>query len=338
LKKITKTDKIMAMNTIELFGFTWKNEIQNSLFHRVNVLTNDQIGQVAFTLNCLQCIKFDIEWKEENYYKLLSLIHEKTICGKPYFIYKKEDKNTLENLGSEVYKYTPVENINVLRDFPKNIIELQRRSLLMLYRQYPRYGDDIKNPSHFDFFSKDYYDFVFLLDAMRRKFWIDFEIKEKPNGLLDFSKPISIAEEGWIEIEKNLEMNYTKQVFVAMWFKKDMDKAAQKIKEAITACGLEAMRIDRKEHNNEISGEILSEIMNSRIIIADVTGQRNGVYFEAGFALGHQKSVIWTCKKDDLENVHFDTRQYNHVVWENEDDLYTKLRDRILATLAIESK
>jgi nucleoside 2-deoxyribosyltransferase len=146
-----------------------------------------------------------------------------------------------------------------------------------------------------------------------------------------------IAENGWFEIEKNLEMNYSKQVFVAMWFDKSLDKATLKIEEAIKDCGLKVMRIDRKEHNNEISGEILHEIMNSRIVIADVTGQRNGVYFEAGFALGHQKSVIWSCRSDDLKNVHFDTRQYNHIVWENEDDLYTKLKDRILATLAIES-
>jgi len=35
-----------------------------------------------------------------------------------------------------------------------------------------------------------------------------------------------------------------------------------------------------------------------RFIVADFTGQRGGVYFEAGYALGLRKPVIWTCKRD----------------------------------------
>jgi nucleoside 2-deoxyribosyltransferase len=173
---------------------------------------------------------------------------------------------------------------------------------------------------------------------MGKKNWIDVKLSEFGNGTFDINSPLLITEEGWIEIEKNIESNYSQQVFVAMWFGKEMDNAAKMIEEAVNACGLRIMRIDRKEHNNEISGEILLEIINSRLVIADVTGQRNGVYFEAGFALGHQKSVIWSCKSDDIKNVHFDTRQYNHIFWENEDELYFKLKDRILATLAIENK
>jgi hypothetical protein len=53
--------------------------------------------------------------------------------------------------------------------------------------------------------------------------------------------------------------------------------------------------------------------------------------------MGHQKTVIWSCKEDDLIKVHFDTRQYNHVLWNNETELYTKMKNRLLATLAIEA-
>ena len=326
------------MSTVEVFDFKWNNENLSPLFININVLTNNQIGKVAITLNCLQTIEIDNVWKEEDYYKILSLIHEKTILGKPYFIYKKEDKEILEKLGEELIKYTAIERNDVLLDFPKNIIELQRRSLFMLYKQSPNYGDDVGDVISYDFFARNYSDYLFVLETMLHKNWIDVKIRKGGDGTFIYSKPFLIAEYGWFEIEKELEMNYTKQVFVAMWFDKTMDKAAKKIADAIEACELEVMRIDRKEHNNEISGEILFEIMNSRIIIADVTGQRNGVYFEAGFALGHKKSVIWLCRKDDLNNIHFDTRQYNHIIWENEDELYIKLKDRILATLAIEDK
>jgi nucleoside 2-deoxyribosyltransferase len=177
-----------------------------------------------------------------------------------------------------------------------------------------------------------------VLEKKKKKNWIDVQIQRRGGGTFAIGGLFLITQDGWFEIEKELEMSYSKQVFFAMWFDKSMDKAAKMIEEAIKDCGLKVMRIDRKEHNNEIAGEILLEIMNSRIVIADVTGQRNGVYFEAGFALGHQKSVIWSCQSDDLKNVHFDTRQYNHVLWNNEDELYTKLKDRILATLAIEGR
>jgi len=63
------------------------------------------------------------------------------------------------------------------------------------------------------------------------------------------------------------------------------------------------------------------------------TGQRGGVYFEAGFALGLGKPVIWTCRSDDMEKLHFDTRQYNHVTWNTPIELKDKLVNRILATL-----
>ena len=56
---------------------------------------------------------------------------------------------------------------------------------------------------------------------------------------------------------------------------------------------------------------------------------RGGVYFEAGFALGLSIPVIWTCREDMIKHVHFDTRQFNHIVWTDADDLFTKLKNRI---------
>jgi hypothetical protein len=64
-----------------------------------------------------------------------------------------------------------------------------------------------------------------------------------------------------------------------------------------------------------------------------VTLQRSGVYFEAGFALGLPRTVIWTWRDDALKNVHFDTRQYSHVVWTEPTDLRTKLASSIKATV-----
>jgi hypothetical protein len=49
--------------------------------------------------------------------------------------------------------------------------------------------------------------------------------------------------------------------------------------------------------------------------------------------MGLGMPVIWTCREDDVDNLHFDTRQYNHIVWAEPADLKEKLALRIEATL-----
>jgi len=148
------------------------------------------------------------------------------------------------------------------------------------------------------------------------------------------------------------------QAFVAMWFNDAVKEAYEKgIEPAIRDAGFDSMRIDGKETNNKIDDEIIAEIRKSKFVIADFTSgfikdadvsdedaikgaqqnkllARGGVYYEAGFAQGLGIPVIWTCHADCINHVHFDTRQYNHIVWKTPDELYTKLKHRIEATIA----
>lgn len=68
-------------------------------------------------------------------------------------------------------------------------------------------------------------------------------------------------------------------------------------------------------------------------MVAEPLIARGGVYYEAGLAQGLGIPVIWTCHQDCIAHVHFDTRQYNHIVWISPDDLKTKLINRIGATI-----
>lgn len=126
------------------------------------------------------------------------------------------------------------------------------------------------------------------------------------------------------------------QAFVAMWFDPSMDDAySQGIQPAIEEAGYKALRIDQKLHNNKIDDEIIAEIRRSKFLIADFTqgedGARGGVYYEAGFAHGLGLKVIFTCREDAIEEVHFDTNHYNHVVWATPVELHKGVKDRILA-------
>lgn len=124
--------------------------------------------------------------------------------------------------------------------------------------------------------------------------------------------------------------------FCAMWFNENVLPIwTDAVQPAIKNAGYDPKRIDGHQHNNRIDDEIIAMLRRSKFVVADFTGQRGGVYFEAGFALGLGLQVIWTCKKSDLEEVHFDNRQYNFVLWEEGklDEFKVALQNRIEATI-----
>ena len=123
-----------------------------------------------------------------------------------------------------------------------------------------------------------------------------------------------------------------------MWFDESTDVAfGDGIEPAIEQAGYKAMKIDRKEHINKIDDEIIVELRRSRFVVADFThgkdGARGGVYYEAGFAHGLNLPVFFTCRKDKMGTLHFDTNHFNHIVWTDPADLREKLKNRILAVI-----
>ena len=101
--------------------------------------------------------------------------------------------------------------------------------------------------------------------------------------------------------------------------------------------GYRSVPIDNKEHINKIDDEIIAEVRRSKFLVADFTCEqqrvRGGVYFEAGYAMGLQKPVIWTCSQQSVDDLHFDTRQYNHIVWDTPQTLHRLLKARIGAVI-----
>jgi hypothetical protein len=57
--------------------------------------------------------------------------------------------------------------------------------------------------------------------------------------------------------------------------------------------------------------------------------QINGVYFEAGFALGLGLQVIPTCREDQIPRLHFDIRHLKTLPWKTPEDLASNLSKRI---------
>jgi nucleoside 2-deoxyribosyltransferase len=176
----------------------------------------------------------------------------------------------------------------------------------------------------------------------------------KNDGLLEENKSqFRLTSKGWKRVADLAKVETGVSCFVAMWFSDEMFKIYDDaIAPAIRDAKYEPMLINRKQHNNKVDDEIVSEIRRAKFIVADFTTKfhelrdntgkmiskiapaRGGVYFEAGFALGLGKPVIWCARKDivDAGELHFDTRQFAHIVWTDAEDLRKQLKDRITAT------
>lgn len=142
---------------------------------------------------------------------------------------------------------------------------------------------------------------------------------------------------GWAHLEEIKKFNSdSDQCFVAMWFDDSMQNIYDSaISVGILDAGYKPHRVDQREYNDKIDDEIIVQIRRSRFIVADFTGHRGGVYYEAGFAKGLGLEVIFTCRKDDMENLHFDIRQYNCIDWDEDklSDFRKNLSNRIERSL-----
>ena len=118
--------------------------------------------------------------------------------------------------------------------------------------------------------------------------------------------------------------------FVAMSFQPDLDAIySNGFQLALVNSGYEPTRMDKIEHINRIDDEIINQINTSRFLVADFTGHRGGVYFEAGYAMGIGLPIFWTCRKDEMSGLHFDIRQFNCIDWETAEELAQRLQSRV---------
>lgn len=235
---------------------------------------------------------------------------------------------------SEMGVDVPEINSNTLKEVEKTlpnyrVAEKQLLLLRALERRTGFPGQVIDVVPQFDYplaWAAGEEEFLYLLRSL-----IDRGLIRRTDGPADlkysFVFKIEIASSGWDYLDKHARPAViSDQAFVAMSFAPELKAAWESaIRPALVKAKYRPYRVDAELHIDRIDTKIVTEIRNSRFLVADVTQQRPGVYFEAGYALGLGIPVFWCVRDDDLKNVHFDTRQYNHIVWKNENELQDQL-------------
>jgi len=283
-------------------------------------------GKDAYKAECPVCGRYILDGTKSEELKQMS----------------KDDKAMLSAYVREVNEFGPGECDlsgfdedqinNIIEQYKKKSLEDKLNNFIRyLMKKTEYFGHEIEINFTTDYpitYSKNVDEFKNIFFLAERLELIEPVTKDK-------AQYAKLSVKGWEKYEEIKRSGpLSNKCFVAMSCNDDLKDAYDNgIKKAVEEAGYQPVFIERKQHNEKICDLIIANIRECKFLVADVTGQRQNVYYEAGFTHGLDRQVIWTCKKDDINNAHFDTRQYNHILWENAEDLRKKLLNRIKATI-----
>jgi nucleoside 2-deoxyribosyltransferase len=272
---------------------------------------------------CPTCGKFCFEFNAKQSFRD---IRAKQLGHKLSFYLRSISERALgkkDNSFFPIYTYEELEKIAESRDPSVNEKLQGLLKHLAGLSEYP--GQRVRFDKTHDYSvlcGKNKDEAVFYLKALEEQGLV------KVDWAINDQTPCDLTSSGWQELER-IEQSGAEpsNAFIAMWFDHERDKVHDAIQVAIATSGYKPIRVDKVEHVNRIDDEIIARIRQSKFLVADFTGHRNGVYFEAGFMLGLGRPVIWLCRDQDLKDVHFDTRQYNTIKYA--DDGLEKLKSAL---------
>jgi len=156
---------------------------------------------------------------------------------------------------------------------------------------------------------------------------------------------LTLSFEGWRQFELLRRGAVdSRKAFMAMPFDDALlDRVFERhFKAAVRNAGFELFRLNEKPKAGSIDDRLRVEIRTSRFLVAELTFGNQGVYWEAGFAEGLGKPVIYTCERTHFEknHTHFDTNHLHTVIWKEADleKAAAELTITIRATLPDEAK
>ena len=154
-------------------------------------------------------------------------------------------------------------------------------------------------------------EFEWLFATLFKRGFID-------QSMTDPDDRIRLTALAWQTLESaNSKFQQADLCFVAMRFLPELDPLFASMKNAAARAGYFCQRVDTDPHADNIDQRLIDMLKRCRFVIADFTENSHNVYFEAGFAKGMDKPVIWT--KRVGEKAHFDTRQFYFIEWSDAD-------------------
>ena len=186
-------------------------------------------------------------------------------------------------------------------------------------------------------------EFYFVFNHLKNKGIIKTETASGRGKTVAADATLSF--EGW-EYYQELKRGIadSRKAFMAMQYDEEqLDKIVEGFfKPAVEKTGFDLFKLVDRPKAGLIDDRLRLEIQTSRFLIADLTHQNRGAYWEAGYAEGLGKPVIYTCEKKKFKRLktHFDTNHHLTILWDGEkpEVAAEELKLTIRATLPGEAK
>ncbi len=312
-------------------------EIKPCLLCQTECTVNSQIGNInntgkqpVYWTECPACGSYAITRRAESYLQnRKGSLHVISGVTRNYYEMNDESFIITERMIQDDSEF----ETKILSQEPKTVPDKTALLLQYISRKSSHPGDLVRIIPRRD------YPICFCKNGKELQFYINC-LEEtgniKKHSVSGDGYNLLLTAEGWQKIDSMTRPNLeSKQAFVAMWFDETMDEIFKNgISPIEEDTGFSMFRVDKTHFINEkVCDKIIAEIKKSRFLIADVTGQRQAVYLEAGYAMGMGLPIIWTCKESEVDDCCFDTRQYPHIIWKDAEDLRNQLKEKILATI-----
>ena len=150
-------------------------------------------------------------------------------------------------------------------------------------------------------------------------------------------RQVNLTLNGWEQYEAEKRGQFSGNYgFIAMQFNDPGLEAF--VQEVVKPTVKDGVGYDLFDMRDVSQAGVIDSIMRVRIrdaafVIADLTHDNNGAYWEAGYAEGLGKPVIYICEKTkfDNEKSHFDTNHCTTVPWSRDND--ENFKKELIATI-----
>jgi hypothetical protein len=138
---------------------------------------------------------------------------------------------------------------------------------------------------------------------------------------------LSLTINGWKEYhELKKGVSNSKKIFMAMAFiENQIEFINSNLKPIIKQLGYDLWTLpEYTDRENNIDIKLRNAIRDSILLICDLTDRNNGAYFEAGYAEGLGKPVVYICEQSSFDDkdkkIHFDVAHLETYKWVDGDE------------------
>ncbi|MEK5030131.1 hypothetical protein MKY96_01650 [Paenibacillus sp. FSL R7-0302] len=248
-------------------------------------------------------LALSFQQKRDMLHLISGYIREKTDCGEKVIL-----------------AFSDLEDIVNAPGIPVTAEDKGDRLLQYLYRHSSGPGEPVVihplSRSYNLTYSPNLQELVYIIDRLQNE-----------NLLVREGMNFSLTPMGWEEASANAGGRILQQCLVLL---PDDEKLQAEWQDKLWAKIEQFGYFPRLLASKNEAANSLVPVADSKLVIADLTGQSSEVYLAAGYALGLNIPVIWTVRSDEADTLRIHLQEIRPLVWDTAEELMVLLQQELL--------